>query len=735
MYYKLVLFSYLSLIGFYLPGQNSYDREIDSLLDLMTIEEKIGQLTLFTSGWDQTGPSLGENYTEDVRSGKAGNIFNAHTVSFNKKLQDLAVNESRLGIPLLFGYDVIHGYKTIFPIPLAQSCTWDMELIEKAAQYAAREASAAGLHWTFAPMVDISRDPRWGRIAEGAGEDPYLGSEIAKAQVRGFQGDDLSSQSTLLACVKHFAAYGAAQAGRDYHSVDLSERSLREIYLPPFKAAIEAGAGSIMTAFNDLNGIPASCNRWLLTDILREEWGFKGFVVSDYTSINELVPHGIAADEKMAGELAFHAGLDMDMQGAVFYRFMSTSLTECKTTEKEIDEAVRRVLQMKFELGLFNDPYRYLDPERERRIVLSDELKDFAYEIAKESIVLLKNENRVLPLTNKDLAIALVGPLADDPLNMMGSWHAAGNAGDAVSVKMAFDKVEGLKWVYSKGCDIEGQDTSLFSEAILMGMDADVIVAVVGEHYQMSGEAASKARIRIPDLQLRLLKRLKQLNKPMVVVLSAGRPLVIPWISEHADAVIAAWQLGTMAGPAITDVLLGHHNPAGKLTAAFPRHEGQIPIFYAVKNTGRPMDPNQKYTSKYLDMSNDPLYSFGYGLSYTTFEYANHSVENSIIATNESTKVKVTVTNSGDAAGSEIVQLYIRDVVGSVTRPLRELKGFQKVWLDPGETAEVFFDIGPNELIGYNAKMQWAVEPGDFEVFVGANSMEGKPMKIKVQPY
>ncbi|NND32205.1 MAG: glycosyl hydrolase [Saprospiraceae bacterium] len=701
-------------------SQSFTDDKIDSLISIMTLEEKIGQLTLFTSDWATTGPTIRENYLEDIRSGRAGNIFNAHTAAYNRSLQKVAIEESRLGIPLLFGYDVIHGYKTIFPIPLGEAATWDLELIERAARIAAEEATAGGLHWTFAPMVDIARDPRWGRIAEGAGEDVYLGSLIAAARVRGFQGNDLTKNNTLLACAKHFAAYGAAQAGRDYHTVDISKRTLWETYLPPFKACVDAGAMTFMTSFNELDGIPASAHRYLLEEILRDTWKFEGFVVSDYTSINEMVPHGYAANNKDAGRLAINAGLDMDMQGAVYYDYLEDLLAEGEVSIQTIDLSVKRILQAKNKLGLFDDPYRYSDEQREKEVVLSSANKELAREIARNSMVLLKNQNSVLPLQDSD-QIALIGPLADSPIDMLGSWHAAGQANQTTSVLHAFNQA-GKKVAYAQGCTIEGTDTSGFSEAIEKGETADKIIMVVGEHFNMSGEAASRSQIRIPDIQQLLIKRLSELNKPIILVLISGRPLCLNWELQIADAIIEAWQPGTMAGPAILDVLSGDHNPSGKLPVTFPRNEGQIPIFYNVKNTGRPMQPDNKYSSKYLDVANDPLFPFGYGLSYTTFSYANMSVDKTEISDQEDLNFSVTLTNSGSVAGHEIVQLYMRDPVASVTRPVKELKRFEKVFLQPSESKEVKFSLSTEELKFYNSDLQWVFEPGEFRFGIGPDS-------------
>ncbi len=707
------------------PMDGRLEKKVDSVLALMTLEEKIGQMTLFTSDWDVTGPTLRENYKEDVQQAKVGAIFNAHTAAYNKELQRLAVEETRLGIPLIFGYDVIHGYKTIFPIPLGTASSWNLEAIEQSARVAAIEASAAGLNWTFAPMVDIARDPRWGRIAEGAGEDTYLGSQIAMAQVKGFQGEDLSANNTLMACAKHYAAYGAAQAGRDYHTVDMSERKLRQTYLPPFKAALDAGVGTFMTSFNELDGVPATGNSFLLTEILREEWGFNGFVVTDYTSINEMVPHGIVANDKEAAALSVNAGVDMDMQGATYYNYLKELVAEGEVSEANIDQSVRYILRMKFELGLFADPYRYTDEARQEKYVFSEEHRAIARDVARKSMVLLENKNQTLPLKSDLKKIAVIGPLADSPKDMLGNWFGAGAGDKAVSLLQGIKgAMKGKATVnYSKGCDIEGenQDDVDINKAVVQAKNSDIIIASVGEAGWMSGEAASRANIDLPGVQLNLLKALKATGKPLVVVLFNGRPLELNWLSENADALLEAWFPGTEAGHAIADVLMGAYNPSGKLTVSFPRALGQVPIFYSIKNTGRPISEN-KYTSKYLDVPNTPLYPFGYGLSYTNFEYSDFRQGSQRLGSESRMEVSVKVKNTGDRAGTETVQLYIRDMVGSVTRPLRELKGFQQISLDPGEDRMVSFTIDHEDLAFYTRDMDYEAEPGNFEIWIGGDS-------------
>ncbi|WP_273272426.1 glycoside hydrolase family 3 N-terminal domain-containing protein [Roseivirga sp.] len=712
-------------------GNSEMDAFIDSLMNEMTVEEKAGQLTLYTSGWDVTGPVLRDDYMDELRAGRAGNLFNAHTVDYATNLQRIAVEETRLGIPLLFGLDVIHGYKTTFPIPLAEAASWDMDIIEKSAHLAAKEAASAGVNWTYNPMVDIARDPRWGRIAEGSGEDPYLGGLIGAAKVRGIQGTDLSDPTTILACVKHFAAYGASQAGRDYHTVDMSDRELRQNYLPPYKAALDAGATTVMTSFNEVDGVPASGNKYLMTEILRNEWGFDGFVVTDYTSINEMVPHGAVANLKEAAELAFNAGVQMDMQGGVYSQYIPELIEEGKIKESDLNDYVRQVLEMKYKLGLFEDPYRYLNKEREQSTLYAQELMDHSLLAGKESIVLLKNEpagknsENLLPLSKNTRSVALIGPLADNQKDMLGTWHVAGDESKVVTL------LEGIKQTapnvrinYARGAGFNGNDKSGFAEAIAAARRSDVVVMAIGEDYTQSGEAASRTEIGLPGPQQELIEAIHALGKPVVAVVMAGRPLTINWIDENIPAVMNAWHLGTMSGKAIAETLFGDHNPGGKLTITFPKNVGQIPVYYNMKNTGRPFDANNKYTSKYLDVSNEPLYPFGYGLSYTTFEYSNLNLSSNELSAEGSITVNVTVKNTGKYQGKEVVQLYIRDLVGSVTRPVKELKGFEKISLAPGESKQVSFTITNKDLEFYTRDMTFKSEPGDFKVFVGTNSVE-----------
>ena len=708
----------------------------DALLARMTVAEKIGQLTLFTGYSGITGPVKEQSQRsllEQVRKGDCGNVFNLISVAEIKKFQKVAVEETRLHIPLLFGYDVIHGYKTIFPICLGAAASWNPALIESSDRVAATEAAAAGLDWTFAPMVDIARDPRWGRICEGAGEDPFLGSAVAAARVRGFQGTNLAAPDTLLACVKHFAAYGAVQAGRDYNTVDLSERTLREIYLPPYRAAIDAGALSVMASFNELNGTPATVNRFLLQQVLRDEWGFQGFAVTDYTAINELVMHGTAADEGDAARQALAAGVDMDMQSAAYLNHLPERLAAGQITEAQINTAVKRILEIKFKLGLFDNPFRHLNEQREQQAFYAKENLATAYRLACESFVLLKNTNQTLPL-KAGKKIAVIGPLADSRRDLLGSWIAKGKAN---SCKTVFEGIQrnnpGAKVTFTAGCDLDSTNRAGFAKAVAAAKRADLAVLVLGESCEMSGEAKCRTSLGLPGVQTELLLEIKQTGKPVVVVLMNGRPLALEEESQLADALLEIWFPGTEGGAAAADVLFGRHNPSGKLPATFPRTVGQVPIFYAAKNTGRPLDPanpKEKYKSSYLDCSNDPLYPFGFGLSYTTFTYSEVRLDRATLNPGEKIQATVTVTNTGNYAGAEVVQLYLRDLVGSVTRPVRELKGFQKIELRAGESREISFTIGENELKFLRADMTVGTEPGEFQVFIGPNSRDTHAAKF-----
>lgn len=712
------------------------NHRVDSVLKLMTLDEKIGQMVLYTSDWDVTGPKLRSGYLDDIRKGNCGNIFNAHTTAYVRKLQKIAVEESRLGIPLLFGYDVIHGHKTIFPISLGESTSWDLEAIEKGARVAAIEAAASGINWTFAPMCDISVEPRWGRVSEGAGEDPYLGSRIAVARVHGFQGKDnnLSDSLTILACVKHFAAYGAPQAGRDYNTVDMSKRVFLDTYLPPYKAAIDAGAMSVMTSFNELDGVPSSGNKYLLTNLLRNELGFKGFVVTDYTSINEMVNHGVAGDEAEAGLLAIKAGVDMDMQGEVYFKYLKKQVKEGLIDEELINNAVRRILRVKFLLGLFDDPYKYCNEAREKRLIYAPEHLEAAFDVAKKSMVLLKNDHQALPLKIAE-KIAVIGELATSKRDLLGSWKAAGDWEFMNSILDELKAYNGASNViYAEGCKTTGDDRNGFNAAISAARKAQKIVMVIGESADWSGEASSRTSINIPGVQTELLERLKALNKPIIIVLMNGRPLDLSNESELADAMLETWYPGTMGAKAITHVLFGEYNPSGKLTMTFPLNLGQVPIYYYAKNTGRPIYlPNPKYKSRYIDAPNDPLYPFGFGLSYTTFEYSDIRLSTSELTANGELKATVTVKNTGTRDGEEVVQCYVRDLVGSITRPVKELKGFEKISLKAGESKNVTFTITPSMLAFHRLDMSYGTEPGDYKLFIGGNSRDVNETTFKLK--
>lgn len=731
-----------------------HESKIDELILKMTLKEKIGQVI-------QISPSLfgafgmtqdeiiqklvnGElspeefakikrDYHEDeIREGILGSMGGVTGAEKSNELQRIAVEESRLGIPLIFGLDVIHGYRTIFPIPLAEACSWEPELMKKSAEIAAKEASAAGIHWTFAPMVDISRDPRWGRVAEGAGEDPYLGSVIAAARVEGFQGEDLSNPDSILACAKHFAAYGAAIGGRDYNTVDMSLQTLHEVYLPPFEAAAKAGVGSFMSSFNDINGVPATANKYLLTDVLRGKFGFNGFVVSDANSVAECVVHGHSADRKEASRKALEAGLDMDMSQGTFKEDLPEQLTEGLISEETLNEAVRRVLRIKFQLGLFENPYR-TNKEKEEATILCDVHIKAAREVARRSIVLLKNENSTLPLKKSLKKIAVIGPLADNAGEMLGTWAMDGRGEDTVSVLSGIKSAVSSETevVYSKGCEITGEEEADFKEAIETAKQSDIIIAVVGESCSMSGEASSRMELDLPGKQEELLKVLKETGKPLVVILINGRPLSIPWVSKNVNALVEAWQLGIQSGNAIADVLFGDYNPSGKLVATFPYSVGQVPIYYNHPMTGRPAG-KIKFTSKYIDGPVEPLYPFGFGLSYTTFSYDNLVISSSEATIDDKIIVSVDITNTGNLPGEEIVQLYVSDVVASRVRPVKELKGFKKILLQPGQCETVSLELNTSDLGFYNENMDYVVETGMFKLYVGPNSKDGLEGELKV---
>ncbi len=709
--------------------QKSFEQRADSVLSLMTLEEKVGQLVQFTGSFD-TGTKTSkpkEGHEELIRQGRIGSLLNIFGADETRRLQKIAVEESRLKIPLIFGLDVIHGFKTIFPVPIAEACSWNPELVEFSARMQAIEASSAGVHWTFSPMVDIARDPRWGRIVEGSGEDPYLGSVMAAARVRGYQGNDLSDNNTILACAKHFAAYGAAEGGRDYNTVDISERTLREIYLPPFKASVDANVGSLMASFNEIGGITSSANKFLLTQILRNEWKSDAFVVSDWNSIGELIIHGLAKNLYEAAKIAINATVDMDMEGNAYFNHLVDLVKEGKVSIKLVDDAVRRILIAKFKLGLFDHPYKYCNTQREKATILNKEMIEASKKVALESIVLLKNENSLLPFKKDLKSIAVVGPLANSKIDPLGPWEQQGNPEDVVTVLEGIKNKLGnnVKINFAEGCSVKGTDKSEFPKAIDAVQKSDIAIVVIGESRDMSGEAQSRATLDLPGVQEDLVKELHKTGKPIVVVLMNGRPLTINWINENIPAIIETWFLGIQAGNAIADVLFGDYNPSGKLTVTFPKHVGQVPYHYNHKNTGRPYRPdNPRYTSFYNDFPNEPLYPFGYGLSYTTFEYSNLTIDKKQINKNESLKISVNVKNTGNYEGSEIVQLYIRDLVGSVTRPVKELKDFKKIYLKPGEMKKVEFTITPDKLKFYDINMNYVIEPGEFKVFVGRNSVE-----------
>ncbi len=719
---------------------------VSKLMAKMTIDEKIGQLNLVIPGGAVTGTVVSKDVNTKIRQGNVGGLFGITGPDKVRQAQEIAVKDSRLHIPLIFGLDVIHGHRTMFPIPLGLSCSWDMDLIEKSARIAAREASADGLAWAFSPMVDIARDPRWGRVSEGSGEDPYLGSQIAAAEVRGYQGKNLNSTETVMACVKHFALYGASEAGREYNTVDMSRIKMFQYYLPPYKAAIDAGCASLMSSFNEIDGIPATGNRWLLTDLLRNQWKFGGLVVSDYTSLNEMEAHGMG-DLATVSALALHAGLDMDMVGEGFLTTLKKSLQSGRITQKEIDQACRRVLEAKYKLGLFSDPYGRMNTERAVKELLSPDNRKSAREIAAHSFVLLKNSDQLLPL-KKSGTIALVGPLADNHRNMLGTWSVSGDPSKSVTVLEGIKNVaKDINIIYAKGANISDDSMlvyrtnklgieidpesrtaeAMIDEAVAAANKSDVVVAVVGEAADMSGESSSRGNITIPESQENLLKALVKTGKPVVIVLFNGRPLILKWENDHVGAILDAWFPGTEAGNAIADVLFGEYNPSGKLSMTFPLSQGQIPIYYNAKNTGRPYttgDDNTKFKSDYLDMPNDPLYPFGYGLSYTRFTYSPISLSTPDISAANPVTVKLTVTNSGNFDGEETVQLYIRDMVAAVTQPVKELKKFQKIYLKKGESKEVSFRLTTEDLKYVNSDLKWVFDPGAFKIFVGGNSRD-----------
>lgn len=756
IYKKLSLSILLFAAGFLTASAQKspqdMDRFIDVLMNKMTLEEKIGQLNLPVTGEITTGQAKSSDIAAKIKKGEVGGLFNLKGVERIREVQRQAVEESRLGIPLLFGMDVIHGYETIFPIPLGLSCTWDMKAIEESARIAAIEASADGISWTFSPMVDVSRDPRWGRVSEGNGEDPFLGAAIARAMIRGYQGKDMSRNDEIMACVKHFALYGASEAGRDYNTVDMSRQRMFNEYMLPYQAAVEAGVGSVMASFNEVDGVPATGSKWLMTDVLRKQWGFDGFVVTDYTGINEMIDHGMG-DQQTVAALALNAGVDMDMVSDAFSGTLKKSVEEGKVSAAAIDAACRRILEAKYKLGLFDNPYKYCDVNRPKKQIFTKEHRAIARKTASESFVLLKNEG-VLPLSKKG-TIAVVGPLANTRSNMPGTWSVAAVLDNAPSLVEGLREVVGdrAKVVTAKGSNLIGDadyekratmfgrelhrdnrtDRELLDEALKVAAGADVIVAALGESSEMSGESSSRTNLEMPDVQRALLQELLKTGKPVVLVLFTGRPLVLTWEEEHVPAILNVWFGGSEAAYAISDVLFGNVNPSGKLTATFPQNVGQIPLFYNHKNTGRPLQEGrwfEKFRSNYLDVSNEPLYPFGYGLSYTTFAYSDIHLSSTEMSADGELTATVTVTNTGSRDGAEVVQLYIRDLVGSVTRPVKELKGFEKIFLKAGESRKVSFSITPELLKFYNYDLQFVCEPGDFDVMIGGNSRDVKKARF-----
>lgn len=720
--------------------ESNIDQQVEELLAEMTLEEKIGQLNQYSGFMDFTGPQPNKGRTakklEHIKNGKVGAMLNVHGVDNVRAVQKMAVKESRLGIPLLFGFDVVHGYKTISPIPIAEAASWDLEAMKRSAEIAAEEASASGINWTFAPMVDISRDARWGRVMEGAGEDPYLGSQIAKARVKGFQGEDLSKTNTIAATAKHFAAYGFAEAGREYNTVDIGTSTLYNVVLPPFKAAVDADVKSIMNAFNVLNGIPATGDKFLLRDILKDKWNFDGFVVSDWDSVGEMVAHGFAEDGREAAKQAAIAGSDMDMESYHFVEELQSLVEDGEVDEELINDAARRILRVKYELGLFEDPYKYCSEEREKETLYNPKFRADVLDIAKKSIVLLKNQNDILPVKTSGQNIALIGALADDKTSPLGSWRIGADDESAISVLEGIEKYDQNKYTYSKGADVvtgETQftrelkvnttDKSGFNDAISIAKSADVVIMVLGEHGLQSGEARSRTRLDLPGVQQELLEEVYEVNQNIVLVLQNGRPLALPWADEHIPGIVEAWQLGTESGNAIAEVLFGDYNPSGKLPMTFPRHVGQVPIYYNKKSTGRPElpSPGEVFWSHYTDEQNSSLYPFGFGLSYTSFSFKHLIIENNH-SDDGTVSVSVEVSNTGKRKGKTTVQLYLQDEFASVTRAVKELKVFEQVELDPGESREIKFQLRDKDLGFYNNSGEFVVEKGSFKVYVGEDS-------------
>lgn len=725
---KLILKLMLFLMSITLYSQQS-EKFVSNLMSKMTLEEKIGQLNQYSGEWTHTGPITKEGDKQSqIKNGLVGSMLNVITVNHTRELQEFAL-QSRLKIPLLFGHDVIHGFRINYPIPLAEVASWDMAVIEKSARFAAVEAAAYGIHWTFAPMVDISRDPRWGRVMEGAGEDTYLGVLVAKARVKGFQGNGLGNTDAVMACAKHFAAYGAAVGGRDYNSVDMSLRQLYETYLPPFKAAVDAGVGTLMNSFNDLNGIPATGNKFLQREVLKKQWDFNGFVVSDWGSIGEMIQHGYAKDNNQAAKIAIEAGSDMDMESRSYKNHLAQLVKDGKVDIKLVDDAVKRILIKKYELGLFADPFKFCNQKREDLQNNNPEHRKHARDIGAKSIVLLKNEKQLLPLSKKTKNIALIGPFGKAVSENLGFWSMSwpDDASLIVSQYQGFKKQMDAtsNLIYAKGCNVNDQDKSQFNEAIEAAKKADVVIMTLGEAHDMSGEAKSRSSLQLPGVQEELLKEIHKTGKPIVLLINAGRPLIFNWAADKIETIVYTWWLGSEAGNSIADVVFGNYNPAGKLPMSFPRSEGQIPIYYNHYNTGRPAanENETSYVSAYIDLQNSPKFPFGYGLSYTKFEISNLKLSNSKLKTaNDVLKIDVNVENTGNFDGEEVVQLYIRDLVGLVVRPIKELKGFQKVFLKKGEKKIIHFEITPENLKFYNDNLEYIFEEGDFEIFVGNNS-------------
>ena len=733
---KILLSLVLAGLGINISAQKSIDQKVTELMAKMTLEEKIGQLNQYNDDITATGPITKDaDKAGQVRAGKLGSILNAIGAKNTKNWQDQAM-QSRLKIPLLFGQDVIHGFRTTFPIPLGETATWDMNLIEKSARIAATEASAYGIHWTFAPMVDIGRDPRWGRVMEGAGEDTYLGTLVGKARVKGFQGNGLGNKDAVMACAKHFAAYGAAVGGRDYNSVDMSLRQLHETYLPPFKAVSDIGVATFMNSFNDINGIPATGNKYLQRDLLKGAWNFQGFVVSDWGSIGEMIPHGFAKDNKDAALKAIIAGSDMDMESRSYTNHLAELVKEGKVDIQLVDDAVRRILTKKYELGLFDDPYRFINEKREKEQANNPEHRKFAREIGAKSIVLLKNENQLLPLSPTTKKVAIIGPFAKATVENHGFWSIA-FPDDSQRIVTQFDGIKAQldknsELLYAKGCNANDNDKSLFAEAVETAKKADVVIMTLGEGHAMSGEAKSRSNIHFSGVQEDLLKEIAKTGKPIILMINAGRPLVFDWASENIPTIVYTWWLGTEAGNSIADVLFGKINPGGKLPMTFPRNEGQIPIYYNHYNTGRPAKNNtdRNYVSAYIDLDNDPAYPFGFGLSYTTFQYSDVNVSATQLKGNQTLTASVTLTNSGNYDGEEVVQLYIRDLVGKVVRPVKELKGFQKIFLKKGESKTVSFNITPEDLKFYDDELNFDWESGEFDIMIGTNSAQVQTKRV-----